>query len=146
AHLARYHEVFIDRVSQILARDEPTFGAYVAEQDPEWSEWQTRSFEESMLRLHATRDALVVMLEAVSAAQWTRSGRHPRYGVLSLRGWLELFLAPRRASFVRHRETGAGLRVVTSAGTLLQRRGRALRILRTGRCRRTRNDGQAART
>src|SRR5437868_6628772 len=93
AHLARYHEVFIERVQRVLTEREPTFEAYRAEADPEWPDWQVRSFEDAMQRLHAARDTLLGILQDLSGEQWARTGRHARYGVLTLRGCVELFLA-----------------------------------------------------
>jgi len=92
AHLGRYHEVFIERVHRLLSEEAPEFDAYSAEGDPEWAEWQGRSFEELMQRLHAARDALVGVLKDLTSDQWARTARHARYGVLSLRGFVELFL------------------------------------------------------
>ena len=92
AHLGRYHEVFIERVHRLLSEEGPEFDAYSAEDDPEWAEWQGRSFEEVMQRLHAARDALVAVLKDLTSDQWARTARHARYGVLSLRGFVELFL------------------------------------------------------
>jgi hypothetical protein len=93
AHLGRYHEVFIERVHRMLTEQEPTFEAYRAEDDPEWADWHGRSFEDAMLRLHAARDALLSILQDVPSEQWARTARHAHYGVLTLRGWVELFLA-----------------------------------------------------
>jgi hypothetical protein len=92
AHLARYHEVTIERVRLILSLEQPAIDAYRAENDPEWAAWRGVSFEEAVLRLHAARDTLVGMLAGLTPAQWTRVGRHPRYGAISLRGWMEFFL------------------------------------------------------
>lgn len=93
AHLGRYHEVFIERVHRILTENEPTLEAYHAESDPEWPGWLTRSFEEAMLRLHAARGTLIEILQGITVEQWARTGRHTRYGPLTLRAWVELFLA-----------------------------------------------------
>lgn len=92
AHLGRYHEIFIERVRRILAEREPAFDAYRAEDDPEWPEWQSRSFEAALQHLHAVREALLSILQNLTADQWMRRGRHARYGSMSLRGWVELFL------------------------------------------------------
>jgi hypothetical protein len=93
AHLGRYHEVSIERIHEILTSSEPTIPAYHSDADPEWPAWQRRSFEEAMQRLHAARATLIGIIEALSPEQWTRRGKHTRYGPLSLRAWLELFLA-----------------------------------------------------
>jgi uncharacterized damage-inducible protein DinB len=92
AHLARYHEIFLDRIRAILAEDQPAFAAYRAEKDPEWPAWQGLSFEDVMLRLHASRDTLIDIVEHIAPHEWTRIGRHSTFGPLTLRAWLEFFL------------------------------------------------------
>lgn len=92
AHLARYHEVTIERVRLILSEQGPAIDTYRAETDPEWPSWHGVPFEDAVLRLHAARGTLVGILEGLAADQWTRTGRHPRFGSLSLRAWLEFFL------------------------------------------------------
>jgi uncharacterized damage-inducible protein DinB len=92
AHLARYHEITIERIRAILADEQPSFGAYRAEQDPEWPAWQGVRFEEAMQRLHASRATLVDIVERLTPHQWTRIGRHSAFGPLTLRAWLEFFL------------------------------------------------------
>src|SRR5207247_2388996 len=43
--------------------------------------------------IRPARGALLAILEELSMDQWTRAGRHSQYGRLSLRAWVELFLA-----------------------------------------------------
>ena len=93
AHLARYHEISIERIRAILTEEAPAFGPYRAEQDPEWPAWQAQSFEDLMLRLRASRAALIEIVEQLTPEQWARTGRHHVFGTLSLRAWLEFFLA-----------------------------------------------------
>ena len=93
AHLARYHEVTIDRVRQMLSEAEPNIESYRAETDPEWPEWDGLSFEEAVQRLHAARAALIGILEGLTPAHWARTGRHSRFGALTLRAWMEFFIA-----------------------------------------------------
>jgi len=93
AHLARYHEVTIDRVRQMLTEAEPPIESYRAERDAEWAEWETLSFEEAVQRLHAARETLIGILEGLTPAQWTRTGRHATFGALSIRAWMDFFLA-----------------------------------------------------
>ena len=93
AHLARHTELTIERVRRILAEEEPTFPPYRAEQDPEWPAWQARPFEEVMEKLRATRADLVARVALLTPEQLARTGRHARFGPLSLRAWLEFFLA-----------------------------------------------------
>lgn len=92
AHLARYHEIWIDRVRMILAEDDPAFTAYTAETDPEWPAWQRQPFEQVMPLLQANRAALIDIVDRLTPDQWMRTGRHSRFGSLSVRAWLEFFL------------------------------------------------------
>ncbi len=93
AHLARHTELTIDRVRRILAEDEPAFPPYRAEEDPEWPAWLSRSFEDVVERLRESRADLIALVAALKPEQFARTGRHARFGPLSLRAWLEFFLA-----------------------------------------------------
>jgi uncharacterized damage-inducible protein DinB len=93
AHLARHTELTIERVRRILSDPEPTFPPYRAEQDTEWPAWQSRSFEDVVERLRATRADLIALVTNLTPEQLARTGRHARFGPLTLRAWLEFFLA-----------------------------------------------------
>ena len=60
--------------------------------DPSWPAWQARSFEDIPERLHALRATLIAAVEALTPEQLSRTGRHSRFGPLSLHAWLEFFL------------------------------------------------------
>lgn len=92
AHLARHHEITLDRIQRILSEQEPSLPAYRADQDPSWPAWQARSFEDIAQRLHALRTTLIAAVEVLTAEQLSRTGRHSRFGPLSLHAWLEFFL------------------------------------------------------
>jgi len=91
--LARYHELTRARIRAILAGREPTFTAYRAEQDPDWPKWQSRSWEEILVRLRDERETLIATIDGFRPGDWALVGRHSHFGPLSLRAWLELFLA-----------------------------------------------------
>jgi hypothetical protein len=80
-------------MERILAEEEPSFPPYRAEQDADWPTWQARSFEEVMERLRATRADLIARVALLTSEQLARTGRHARFGSLTLRTWLEFFLA-----------------------------------------------------
>jgi hypothetical protein len=92
AHLARYQGVFIDRVSQILIDDKPSFRSYKAETDPEWPEWASLPAGDVFLRLQAGRAQIMARFEGLTDAQLARVGRHSRFGELTLLQWVEFFL------------------------------------------------------
>ncbi len=92
AHLARYHEVFLDRMRQILKEDRPELPRYKAEDDPQWPSWQSLPAREVMERLRRLRAQLVAQVEGLSDGDLIRTGRHSRFGEMTLTQWLEFFL------------------------------------------------------
>src|SRR5262249_16953325 len=93
AHLARYHEIFLDRVEKILKQENPAFSTYRAEQDPEWEEWRGLGYQEVLAKMTSSRARLIARLKSLSADDYVRTGVHPRYGEMTLALWVEFFLA-----------------------------------------------------
>jgi hypothetical protein len=91
-HLARYHEVFRDRMEQIQGEDSPTFQQYKAEDDHGFYDWQQRSFIELTNDFRENRHKLNNYLGSLSTEQLHKTGRHPVYGLINVEGWTELFL------------------------------------------------------
>lgn len=92
AHLARYHEVFLERIERMLSEDKPVFARYRAEEDREWEFWQQRPHRDLLERLAKLREQLVLKLKSLSDQDFQRIGIHPRFGELELSQWLEFFL------------------------------------------------------
>ncbi len=92
AHLARYHEVFIDRIRRILTEETPQLGRYRAEEDAEWPRWQARPPDEVLMRLKALRDDLIELIKNLTAEQWSRVGVHPVFGTMTIPAWIDFFL------------------------------------------------------
>jgi uncharacterized damage-inducible protein DinB len=92
AHLARYQQVFLERIGQILAQDRPAIGGYKAEDDPQWAEWATLPAEEVLARLQGGREQIIARVKQLSDAELERTGVHSRFGELTLAQWLEFFL------------------------------------------------------
>ena len=92
AHLARYHEIFIERLKTILGAEAPTLGRYRAEEDPDWDLWASKSSPEVLDRLRELRDALVSQVEPLDQDQMQRIGVHPRLGPMPISLWLEFFI------------------------------------------------------
>lgn len=93
AHLARYQEIFVERVEKILARENPAFSIYRAEEDPEWDAWRALAYKEVLARMTASREKIVARLKSLSTDDYARTGIHPRFGEMTLALWLEFFLA-----------------------------------------------------
>jgi hypothetical protein len=92
AHLARHHEVMLERLRRIREKDGSALAAYRAENDPEWGGWASRRLPEILERLHALRAELLATVRDLGEAGWRRQGSHSRLGTLSVAEWLEFFL------------------------------------------------------
>src|ERR1051325_7809861 len=64
AHLARYHEIFLEGVDRILAEPNPVCGRYRAEDDPEWPKWTAMPADEVLAELASLRARLIVKLRS----------------------------------------------------------------------------------
>ena len=89
AHLARYHEVFRERLQRILAEDRPALGRYRAEEDPGWP---AREPEDVQRRLRELRSDLIEFVERLTPDQLGRTGGHPLFGEMKVPEWIEFFL------------------------------------------------------
>jgi uncharacterized damage-inducible protein DinB len=92
AHLARYHEVLIERLKTMLDAEAPKLGRYRSEEDPDWDLWASKSSPEVLDRLLALRAALVQQVELLDQDQMQRIGVHPRLGPMPIALWLEFFI------------------------------------------------------
>ena len=92
AHLARYHQIFLQRIDRILSEPSPAFPRYRAEEDAEWPAWTNFSTEQVMARLSSLRTKLMARLRSLSEEDFQRTGIHPKFGEMNLSLWLEFFL------------------------------------------------------
>jgi hypothetical protein len=92
AHLARYHEVFFERIARIAAEESPVFSRYKAEDDPVWPSYSTLSAIESMARMQRSRSELLAQLGKLPDHALDRAGIHPVFGKMPLLLWIEFFL------------------------------------------------------
>jgi DinB family protein len=92
AHLARHHEIFLDRVRRILAEDRPSFPRYRAEDDPEWPRWSDRTPADVRERLAESRRELTLLVEALAPEDLARTAAHAVLGEMPLPLWTEFFL------------------------------------------------------
>jgi uncharacterized damage-inducible protein DinB len=91
-HLARYHQIFLQRIDRILAEQSPEFFRYRAEEDPEWPAWSGLPTQQVLARLSSMRAKLMARLRSLSEEDFERTGVHPKFGTMSLSLWLEFFL------------------------------------------------------
>src|SRR5262245_12014254 len=78
AHLARYHQVFLERIEQILTEPAPSFRGYRAENDPEWPRWTAMPPQQLLATLSSMRIKLMARLRSLSAADFSRTGIHSK--------------------------------------------------------------------
>jgi len=92
AHLARYHEMFLERIKRILGEERPLLGRYVAEDDPQWLRWKTMPASELLARLRTLRAGMLALVQPLSDAELLRTAVHSRLGEMTMTQWLEFFL------------------------------------------------------
>jgi uncharacterized damage-inducible protein DinB len=92
AHLARYHEMFLERIERIRREDRPLLARYVAEDDPKWPQWAAVPVGELLTRLRALRAQMLELVQQLSDAELSRTAVHSRFGEMTLVEWLEFFL------------------------------------------------------
>jgi len=92
AHLARYHEMFLERLRRILEEDRPALARYRAEDDPEWPRFEALSTPEVLSVLTSRRAELVHLVDRLDADDLLRVGLHRAFGPLAVPGWIEFFL------------------------------------------------------
>lgn len=92
AHLARYHQIFLQRIDRMLTEQAPEFPRYRAEDDPEWPSWSGLPTSQLLVRISSMRAKLMARLRSLSEEDFERTGVHPKFGEMSLSLWLEFFL------------------------------------------------------
>ncbi len=92
AHLARYHEIFIERLRRMLTEERPQLGRYRSEDDPGAARWMAMSVDETLSQLKTLRSKLVGMIENLSPEELGRTGIHPVLGEMTIPLWIEFFL------------------------------------------------------
>jgi uncharacterized damage-inducible protein DinB len=92
AHIACYHELFLARLSRMLNEPDPALPQYRAEDDPLWPQWRAMPAETLLPKTEELRHQLIQTVHALTPEQWERTGRHSKFGSLTVAEWLEFFL------------------------------------------------------
>jgi hypothetical protein len=92
AHLTRYHQVFMERIDNIIKNDRPLVARYIAETDPAFPFWQTLPLEDLLYSLEQERGKLIARYRSLNKDDLRREGIHPKLGVLTLNEWFDFFL------------------------------------------------------
>ena len=93
AHLARHHDVFLERLRRVAAEEKPRFDRYRAGEDPGWPGWSALSTEEALARLKDLRARIIAWVDRLPDQGAARVGVHPLFGEQSIGEMLEFFLA-----------------------------------------------------
>lgn len=92
AHLGRYQGVFVERIHNILQTEEPSFGRYIAEEDPEFENWKNMSADTMLQQIRHDRNAIYSLITNLTDAAQCRTGTHKKYGRLTVLQWTEFFV------------------------------------------------------
>ncbi len=92
AHLARHHEVMLERLRLVLNEDRPHLPRYRAEADPEWETWRSLPLDEILSLLKTQRGEIVRLVDGLDEQDLARVGVHAALGPLNVPDWLEFFL------------------------------------------------------
>ena len=92
AHLARYQEIFRERIDIICKATKPTFERYIAEHDPGFEVFVNKSLPVVLHSLFTLRGHIYQHLTLLTDTQILQVGVHPTFGILSISQWTEFFL------------------------------------------------------
>jgi hypothetical protein len=92
AHLVSYQPVFLQRLQIIQQENDPLFGRYIADNDPVFIADCKRPLSELLDDLRSQRTDINNHLFSLTDASVIKTGRHPRYGLLTIAEWTEFFL------------------------------------------------------
>jgi uncharacterized damage-inducible protein DinB len=92
AHLVTYQPLFLQRLKTIVQEHNPLFNRYVADNDPNFLQSCQKPLSDLLNGLHKDRALIIDFLLSVPGETLGKTGRHPKYGLLTMREWTEFFL------------------------------------------------------
>ena len=92
AHLTCYQPRVVARTQKILDEDNPSFPAYIPEDDSEFPDFLARSIEELISHLNTMRMELVDLISNLTDEQLKQTGSHAKFGKMNVIEWTEFFL------------------------------------------------------
>ena len=92
AHLTCYQPRVVARTQKILDEDNPSFPAYIPEDDSEFPDFLAMSIEELISHLNTMRMELVDLISNLTDEQIKRTGTHSKFGIMNIAEWTEFFL------------------------------------------------------
>ncbi len=91
-HLAAYQPTFLSRLHRIEQEESPDFDRYVADNDPAFHACLQKPLLSLLEELSIQRFIITNHLTGLSDGVLARTGRHPKYGLLSMSEWTGFFL------------------------------------------------------
>ncbi|MFT3932527.1 MAG: DinB family protein [Chitinophagaceae bacterium] len=91
-HLVSYQPVFLERMKLIERNDNPAFERYVADNDPVFHQYTTRSLKDLLDDLTTTRFLINNHMMHLGEPVLRRMGTHPLYGAFGISQWTDFFL------------------------------------------------------
>lgn len=92
AHLAAYQPVFMQRIRKMGHEDGLSFERYVADDDPAFHESCKKTLKELLDDVDTQRFLIINHLTALSEQTLRCTGRHLKFGWLTIIEWTEFFL------------------------------------------------------
>jgi len=92
AHLARYQNVFAERINQILTSYQPHFRRYSAERDNEFEIWRQHSVSHLLNSIKDDRRTICFNVSNLSDEDIHKIGVHEKFGAMTLIQWTEFFI------------------------------------------------------
>ena len=92
AHLKAYQPTFYNRLQKMQHEESPSFERYVADNDPLFHECCKNSLKELLNDLETQRFIVINHLTTLPEQALRRTGRHPKYGLMTIIDWTEFFL------------------------------------------------------
>ena len=92
AHLGRYQEIFLARMSFILEKDAPALERYIADNDQGFFDWCQQETVAIITQTSKKRLEIVQFIKQLSTEQLKRIGVHPKLGEMTILDWTTFFL------------------------------------------------------
>lgn len=116
-HLQTYQHVFILRVREMLEKQNPGFGSYTADADPEFLDNCHKTTREIMGDMITVRKQLAAEILTFPESDLVKTGTHPVFGEMTILQWLNFFLLHEAHHLLTIFKLSAELKKLTAQGS-----------------------------
>jgi len=92
AHLARYQQIFINRVEAMLTNDRLFFDRYVAAEDEQFAFFTDNSTKSNVDHINRHRGDILNLVQSLAANKSAHLATHAKFGPMDITQWTEFFL------------------------------------------------------